>query len=168
MFDEYPTKEIFKGKPARVDLRSDSDAPRFRTRLTQDAAKGPSFAGSFTVVTWHCGTNCQTMALVSVKNGRVYFPLSFPTSEGVCFRVNSNLLITDPIDRALVERYRGTIPDWLRTRFFTWNGAKMTEIGSTKEVMNQSCGPVDDTSNNRLEKDLRPRSQSSRTVASQP
>ena len=156
VFDDYPTKEIFIGKPARVDLRSESDAPRFRTRLTQDAAKGQNFAGSVTVVIWHCGSNCQTVAMVNAKNGRVHFPLSFATSYGACFRRNSNLLITDPIDAELVRYSDGTRPEWLKTRFFTWNGAKITEIGTTREVMKQSCGPVDDTSNNRLEKDLRP------------
>ena len=73
VFDDYPTKEIFIGKPARVDLRSESDAPRFRTRLTQDAAKGPNFAGSFTVVMWHCGSNCQTVAMVNAKTAASIF-----------------------------------------------------------------------------------------------
>jgi len=168
VFDDFPTTEIFRGKPARVDLRSDPGAPRFRTRLTQGAAKGPNFAGSFTVVMWHCGTNGQTLALVDAKNGRVFFPLSFPTSEGVCFRLSSKLLITDPIDADLVKRYDGTIPDWLKTRFFTWDGNKMTEINSTKEVMSHSCGSVDDTSNLRLEKDVRLARLRSHAFASQP
>ncbi len=147
VFEDFPTVETFKGKPALVDLGSHPDAHRFRTRLSQSAAKGPNFVGHFTVVMWHCGTNCQITALVDEKTGRVYFPFAFSTSEGVCFRVSSNLLITDPIYPELVKRYGGTIPDWLKTRFFTWDGAKMTEIGSTRTVMNQSCGPVDDTSN---------------------
>lgn len=146
VFEEFPATEVFKGKPVRVDLHSHPDARRFRTRLTEGAAKGPNFAGRFTVVMWHCGTSCQVVALVDAKTGRVHFPLSFPTSEGVCFRLNSNLLITDPIDAELVKLYGGTIPEWLKTRFFRWDGAKMTEIGSTSEIMNQSCGRVDDTS----------------------
>lgn len=147
VFGDFSTKEVFRGKPARVDLRSHQYAPRFRTRLTEGAAKGPNFAGSFTVVMWHCGSNCQTVAIVNAKNGRVHFPLSFATSSGVCFQRNSNLLITDPIDAELVKNSDGTVPEWLKTRFFTWNGAETIEIGSTREVMKQSCEPVDDTSN---------------------
>jgi hypothetical protein len=146
VFEEFPATEVFKGKPVRVDLHSHPDARRFRTRLTEGAAKGPNYAGGFTVVMWHCGTSCQTVAVVDAKTGRVHFPLSFATSEGVCFRVKSNLLITDPITPELVKWYDGAIPDWLKTRFFTWDGVKMTEIGSTREFMEQSCGPVDDTS----------------------
>jgi hypothetical protein len=71
VFEDFPAVEIFKGKPARVDLGSHPDAHRFRTRLTQGAAKGPNFAGHFTVVMWHCGTSCQTMALVDAKTGPV-------------------------------------------------------------------------------------------------
>jgi hypothetical protein len=168
VFDDFPTKEIFRGKPARVDLRSDPNAPRFRTRLTQGAVKGPNFAGRFTVVMWHCGTNCQILAVVDAKNGRVLFPLSFSTSEGVCFRLSSKLLIADPIDAELVKRYDGVIPDWLRTRFFTWDGNKLAEINSTKQVMSQSCGPIDDTSSLRLEKEVRLARLGSHAFASQP
>ena len=146
VFENFPSSGTFKGKPARVDFRNNSDALRFRTRLTQDAAKGPNFAGHYTIIMWHCGTNCQTVALVDAKTGQVYFPLSFPTAEGVCFRLNSNLLITDPIDSEFVKDYPGTIPEWLTTRFFSWDGIRMTEIASTKVVMKQSCNRVDDTS----------------------
>ena len=148
VFGDFSTKEVFRGKPARVDLRSHPYAPRFRTRLTEGGAKGPNFAGHFTVVMWHCGTSCQTLALVDAKTGRVQFPFSFAVEEGACFRATSNLIIIDPIDPDLVKRYDGvSFPEWLTTRFFTWDGIKMTQIASTKLLMDQSCGRVDDTSN---------------------
>jgi hypothetical protein len=79
---------------------------------------------------WHCGSNCQTVAIVNAKNGRVHFPLSFAMSDGVVSE--GTAIITDPIDAELMKDLNGTIPEWLKTRFFIGNGAKMTEIGNTR------------------------------------
>jgi hypothetical protein len=146
-FEDYAVHEIFKGRPAKVDFRSHEYAAQFRTRLSQGVAKGPNFAGHFTVVIWPCGTYCQTLAVVDARIGRVYFPLSSAISMGACFRINSSLLITGPIEHEYVKRYYdGGIPEWWKTQYFKWDGTKMVEITSSKVVTKQSCGPVYDTS----------------------
>src|SRR5262245_19409738 len=68
-FAAYAVHEGFTGRPAQVDLKSDPDAPRFRTRLREGAATGPNFAGHFTIVTWGCGTDCQVTAVVDALSG---------------------------------------------------------------------------------------------------
>jgi hypothetical protein len=110
------------GRPARVDLTSDSDAPRFRTRLTEGAAEGPNFAGHFTIITWGCGTQCVVDALVDARSGRVY---SDTTLDFSChdpeFRRNSTLVIQRP-DTAF-GACSGT-----DTRRFRWTGDRFIEV----------------------------------------
>lgn len=68
---------------------------------------------------------CETVAVVDAINGKVSFPLTFPPSNGMCYRLDSNLLITDPIDENLVDGYEGKIPEWLKTRYFKWDGKQL-------------------------------------------
>ena len=37
---------------------------RFRTAIRQAAAKGPNFAGHFTIAAWGCGTGCIQFVVV--------------------------------------------------------------------------------------------------------
>jgi hypothetical protein len=137
-FEDYHVGERYKGKPAMVDFRSDPDARRFRTRLRQAVAKGPNFAGRYVVVMWGCGTSCQSWAIVDARTGKIHSPLD-PTSEGACFRIDSALFVTDPIDQDTFDRYKGELPDWLETRYWKWDGNKMIELASTKTVTEKPC-----------------------------
>jgi hypothetical protein len=73
-FGQYPVKEIFKGTPAPIDLKSTPGASLFRTRLREGAKKGPNFAGKYTIIGWGCGTGCTVLAVVDATTGRVVFP----------------------------------------------------------------------------------------------
>ena len=72
-FEDYPAREVYRGRPAPVRLDS-RRARMFRTRLREDSRSGPNFAGRYTVVVWGCGTGCAQMGVVDAKTGRVYFP----------------------------------------------------------------------------------------------
>lgn len=100
-FGDYPVKEIYKGRPARVHLDSPK-ARMFRTRLGEGSRSGPNFAGRYTVVIWGCGTGCAQMGVVDAVTGRVYFPpveeMDIPDmdderSRGNFFRLDSKLLV---------------------------------------------------------------------------
>jgi hypothetical protein len=101
-FKDFPIKDQFSGTPAVVDLKSHTKAPRFRTVLKEGAKIGPNFAGTYTIVTWGCGTACQEFAIVDAKNGRVYFPTAIKLNayqmvhDGTApfqYRKDSSLLI---------------------------------------------------------------------------
>jgi hypothetical protein len=94
-FSDFSVGEAFTDKPAPVDLASDPNARTFRTRLRQGAAKGPNFAGHYTIVSWGCGTDCQVTAVVDARNGRVVFA-PFTAYSGTAFRRDSRLLIENP------------------------------------------------------------------------
>ena len=126
-FEDIPVSEKFRGKPARVDLSSHPRARRFRTVLREGAAEGPNFAGHFTVVTWHCGSDCQEVAVVNARTGRVYFA-PFTTSADSDFRLDSRLFIANPPDGILLHfgvesesparsRLQSSYYEWKRDHF---------------------------------------------------
>ena len=101
-YKDFAVTNIFKGKPAEVNLSSDPDAYMFRTQLRRQAADGPNFAGHYKIAIWGCGTSCQQFAIIDSQNGRVFFPPVLPyvtfvqwdgTNAGLQFRIDSNLLI---------------------------------------------------------------------------
>ena len=114
-----------------MDLASYPGASRFRTRLREGAAKGPNFAGHFTVVTWGCGSSCQEHAIVDAQTGKVAFPIPRPTSNGLCFRLDSNLIITVPVAPGTLGEWEPSFPDWLVTRYYKWDGKQVVELFST-------------------------------------
>ena len=59
-FEDYPVTAIFKGTPALPKLRLGDRL--FRTRIRKGAAKGPNFAGHYTIADWGCGTRCVSIA----------------------------------------------------------------------------------------------------------
>jgi hypothetical protein len=74
MIADYPTKTLYSQKPAPVDFKSHPKAWTYRTRLREGAAKGPNFAGHYTLVRWGCGSSCLYFAVVDAISGRVIFP----------------------------------------------------------------------------------------------
>lgn len=103
-FEKYQVANRFTGNPAVVNYSSHPRAKRFRTVLTAGAAKGPNFAGHYTVVTWGCGVACQELAIVDAISGKVYFPVNLrfnayhvvhedPLPEPFQFQLDSSLLV---------------------------------------------------------------------------
>lgn len=58
-------------RPVAPDLKSNPVASRFRTVLKRGAAKGPNYAGHYTVVGWGCGSACLSFAVVNAMTGEV-------------------------------------------------------------------------------------------------
>ena len=83
-FEEYPATP-FKGKPAVAKVERASDR-MFRTRIREGAAKGPNFAGHFTIVQWGCGAGCVSSVIVDAVDGTVYHMPSaeLPCQDPVC------------------------------------------------------------------------------------
>lgn len=95
-FEDYPVKDVFQDAPAEVDLNSADYGPLYRTVLRDVAATGPDFAGRYTVVQWGCGTGCQVNAVVDARTGELS-EQTLVTQNGVAYRLDSALLIADPV-----------------------------------------------------------------------
>lgn len=70
-FEDYPTSKDFTGKPAAPKLVRPADR-QFRTVIRDGAAKGPNFAGHYTIVSWGCGSGCVSMTIVDARDGTVF------------------------------------------------------------------------------------------------
>jgi hypothetical protein len=70
-FKEFATAEVFSGKPAAPVLRTPNQR-LFRTMIRQGAAKGPNFAGHYSIADWGSGAGCVSIAVVDAKDGRVF------------------------------------------------------------------------------------------------
>jgi hypothetical protein len=101
-YQDFAVTNVFKGKPAVVDLSSHPDARSYRTQLRRQAAEGPNFAGHYKIAIWGCGTSCQEFAIVDSQTGRVYFPPELPyvsfvywdgDDAGLQFRLDSRLIV---------------------------------------------------------------------------
>jgi hypothetical protein len=137
-FQDFVVRKSFKGKPAPVNLASYPGARQFRTNLRKGAPKGPNFAGHYTIVRWGCGTACQSGAIIDAVNGRVFFPFPAPSSGGICFRLDSSLVIVDPIDKETFDSWEGQLPSWLQTRYYNWDGIILVELAATRSII-PSC-----------------------------
>src|SRR6266496_1387963 len=122
-FADYLVDSIFRGAPAPVDFASDPDSRRFRTVITAAAARGPDFAGHYTVASWGCGAPCQQNVVLDAKTGRIM--ATFETTLGVAYRPDSRLLIANPPDSAGCYN-----PDcfYCRPVAYIWTGATLDSI----------------------------------------
>ena len=96
-FEDLPVTRQYRGVPAHPDFSTNSGSRRFHTRTTEGARAGPNFAGEWTIITWGCGTSCQSGLMVSARTGRIV-DLPRPMSRGAVYRKSSRLLILDPVD----------------------------------------------------------------------
>jgi hypothetical protein len=132
-FEDHPAKEPFAGPPTAVDLSSHPKAMRFKTAITEGAARGPNFAGHYTFVTWGCGTACQELAIVDAKSGRVYFPTSL--------KLNAYHMVRDGTDPFRFKRdsdllvVTGSPNDGekLGTFYFVWRENQLKKIGEIEQ-----------------------------------
>ena len=101
-FSQFPARKYNRGPTGRVDL-SDPHAYSYRTRLREGAQQGANFAGHYRVVTWGCGTDCETGAIIDAFTGHVVFLPSVnsyqmehemdPDYNSIVFRLDSRLIV---------------------------------------------------------------------------
>ena len=110
-FDRFPATPAFVGKPAPVVFVQKRHR-QYRTAIREAVAKGPNFAGHYTIARWGCGAGCIGGAVVDLKTGTVLdlpfqvvvsgiaglsyadgTDMSSPSFEPIEFRADSRLLI---------------------------------------------------------------------------
>ncbi len=89
-FEKYKVP-IYKGKLKSPDFSSLPGSKRFITRITEGCKEGVNFAGKYTLITWGCGSPCQSGVIVDRTNGKIYGDYS--TAYGSEFRKDSKLII---------------------------------------------------------------------------
>lgn len=98
VFDLFPLPAMKITSVAKPQIRG-TEYWEFRTRIREGAASYLSdefthYAGHYALVTWGCGTSCQSGAIVDVFTGKVAW---LPTAScGYAYRPYSGLLVVDP------------------------------------------------------------------------
>lgn len=129
-FSDYPVRKVFKGKLARVNLRSAPGAALFRTRLREAAAAGPNFAGHYAIGLWGCGSPCLMAGMADLHTGNVVWP---PNPQMMVFdiscRKDSRLFVInsqDVLGKVQAPRWIGS--EWPEELFFVWNGKRFVRV----------------------------------------
>ena len=126
-FQEFPTSNTRIDFVVPIDFSKNEKAVEFKAVLNKGIESGSNFASQYAVVSWGCGTECQAIAIVNAKNGDVYFSPFSAFSYGVDFKLNSSLIIINPISN-IKEVHEDEIPSWLKTYYYNWNGNELELI----------------------------------------
>lgn len=116
-FRRHPASEIYTGAPAPVILGTDSKAKQFRARITEGGKHGPNFAGIYTVIEWGCGTNCQQIAIVNARTGRVSDWIT--TEFGSSYQIDSMLFVKNPNTEECSSL------EWCKTEYYRLEEGKL-------------------------------------------
>jgi hypothetical protein len=96
-FKDFKVSRVDNKKYAALNLRSNSIAYSYRTRLREGySADTTNFAGHYTFVEFGCGSPCRSSFVIDRKTGTVYDSPS--AALGYEYRVDSRMLIVNPPD----------------------------------------------------------------------
>lgn len=126
-FSQFAVHQIYKDGPKSIKFPK-TWRP-WRNRIWNAAARGPNFAGRYTIALWECGQSCAQAVMVDLSTGKPY-RLPFETLEmpdfgregivfrGVDHRTDSRLLVVDgcPVP------YGQKKPLECGTRYYEWDG----------------------------------------------
>lgn len=123
-FKDYPV-DIYEGKLADPDFSTDPDSKRFITRIKNECANGINFAGQYTLVTWGCGSPCQSGVIVDRKTGEIFG--GYGTSLGSEFRKNSKLIIRN-VGAIDTTTYLIEVCAYCHVNHEVWTGTEFKEV----------------------------------------
>lgn len=72
-FANYPVANRYRGPRVAPQLRPNTAAWQFRTRIREAATQPLNFAGHYVLAMWGCGMECVSYAIIDAKTGAVYF-----------------------------------------------------------------------------------------------
>jgi len=107
----------------------------FRTKIMEGSTEGTNFADRYTLVTWGCGTECQTGVAIDRVTGKLYW---LPTAAyGYKFDRDSRLLVVNPNAREDYLRVSdlagtGVIPNWLFREMYILKNDHFVRVGQDK------------------------------------
>lgn len=134
-FEDYPVMESSSGVVEQLMLPESDRGSVIEMFLQRAVGSSPNFAGKYVLTYWGCGTGCQQVAAIDVETGEVFYPGEGAASNGVCYQLDSALLIVNPIDREGAEQ----IPDWFHTYFYEITGQGFQLLGKTRDGLSFEC-----------------------------
>lgn len=87
-----------------VDFRDSEEALNFKSEIEEWFDRGAQSGGYYAVAEWGCGTSCQDHAIIDIRDGRITW-FGLPSTHGIGYRINSNLLVINPLWNVESDRY---------------------------------------------------------------
>jgi len=133
-FSTYPTPK-YDGPIASPDVESHPRSKLYRTKIREGVKDGPNFAGHYTIVWWGCGTSCSELAIVDVRNGKVFHPRNiryvvFDDVDPDALRPPKDLLVQYHVDSNLMVIMGGINEDPKQRgiSYFLWQRNQLKRI----------------------------------------
>jgi len=134
-FQDFPAGPIYAGPKAPLHLQPGTDAWLYRTTLRRGyESTAINFAANYVVITWGCGSPCQTSAIVDARSGHVV-QFGIVTAVGAKHRPESQLFIEDDPQDAI--QFLASSPTQMDiwypaawSRYYRWDGHRLFLIDS--------------------------------------
>jgi hypothetical protein len=132
-FEMYKTNDLYNGKLARPNFKSDPSSIHYRTVIKNTCKTGGiNFAGHYTIAEWGCGLECEMLAVVDRISGKVFYSntyLPFDSMDGhwgAKYRKDSRMII---INSFVLDDYPGyQLQDYHQVEIYKWNGNGFVKI----------------------------------------
>ena len=101
---------------------TDPRLAQYADEIGKTAARGANFAGHYALVALPCGTGCDMIAIVDLRDGTAYMA-NLIAEFGLKFSLDSSLLILNPATPEAPLAARNTGPSSLPT-YYNWQENK--------------------------------------------
>jgi len=125
-FSDFPVKEKSSGIAAELKFGADPRLAQYADAIEKEAALGANFAGHFSLVALPCGTGCDMIAVVDLRDGMVHM-VNLIAEFGLKFSPDSSLLILNPATKEVPLSARNTGPSSLPT-YYNWQENKFVFV----------------------------------------
>ena len=127
IFSDYKVSPISLTKYPKIDLKSNPLGTEYKTYIIATDAKKPNFAGKYSIVTWGCGTACQSGVIIDRESGKILSQLPITLEGGFDSNIDSNLVIFNPFNIELADKQKTSSPTI--SHYYTWDGKAFQSIG---------------------------------------
>ncbi|GAB3338323.1 hypothetical protein [Marilutibacter aestuarii] len=129
-FEDFPAATYATGSLQRVVPPAAEHSPF----LDRAVGRPADFAGRYVLAINGCGTACQQVAAIDVETGATYLPADGVARNGACYRLDSRLLVLDPIAPDVADK-----PPGFTTRFYEMTDAGFVLVGQSASGTSLDC-----------------------------
>jgi hypothetical protein len=122
-FEAFPTTDTLRARPKWPRVIVERDSSPSDLALAVARGQHPNYAGVLHVVEWGCGSPCQMQQVVDLRSGDLSSAIN--TAGGAQYRLNSRLLIANPLDATGCYDPRSAT-DW--PAYYVWTGDSLRLI----------------------------------------
>lgn len=108
-----------------INLKSNSLGTEYATRFSAANETAPNFGGKYSIVSWGCGSSCESGAIVNRETGQILGQIPVVAERGLLYEADSRLLVINPYVNDNYSNF-----DILPTHYYEWTGTSFKHVGS--------------------------------------